>query len=509
MELLASIPLVLLVLAGLLLLTYIAHQICLYPTIPTVPLSEYLPGALVYKMFANSQMFNICMNELSRKYGDIFQIWMGPMRMVCTCHAEDIVQITTDVATFPRSTGARVAIQQAAAGCIFVLQPRAHRNARQKIRQVFNHTLLPDFHACMQQAAEGTLRELYRITDHGAVDKHGFSKPVEMCEILNAFTSHAVTNAAFHADWDAETRRIVNEKIDEFLIAVAREGIGYPYRMVTHARERRHTFREKSEALRKWYRTLVGQRLEKRARADGDHAADVLDAILDFESDETVASNHMVIFAAAGGHTSAHTMCWALFELSKNEHVMNRIDEELATVVEGMEDADGAFAFEDVGKLELLRKVWKETLRLYPPATVHLREAKEDVVLHGSREKLWKGTMVSALCARAHTHERYWKDSDRFMPDRWGTVDKPATGDRVPAGAYTPFSLGAANCAGKFFADHEGVLMLGEILRRFRVQLACSPSEVVNCNEWVSVGRVARKDDGVLDMGIPFRIKRR
>jgi len=65
-----------------------------------------------------------------------------------------------------------------------------------------------------------------------------------------------------------------------------------------------------------------------------------------------------------------------------------------------------------------------------------------------------------------HRHERLWERPDDFDPGRWQTEN----GKTCARNAYMPFSAGARVCTGAGFAMVEGVLILAQLLHRFRVE---------------------------------------
>ena len=69
----------------------------------------------------------------------------------------------------------------------------------------------------------------------------------------------------------------------------------------------------------------------------------------------------LMTMLVAGHETTAAVLTWALYELVKNPDCMQRIREEIDSVV-----GDRNPTFEDIKKLEYTRLVIAETLRLYP-----------------------------------------------------------------------------------------------------------------------------------------------
>lgn len=66
-----------------------------------------------------------------------------------------------------------------------------------------------------------------------------------------------------------------------------------------------------------------------------------------------------------------------------------------------------------------------------------------------------------------HRDARYFKDPDKFDPDRWGTD----ACQKLPRFAYFPFGGGPRQCIGAGFASMEALLLLATIASRFRLRL--------------------------------------
>ena len=134
---------------------------------------------------------------------------------------------------------------------------------------------------------------------------------------------------------------------------------------------------------------------------------------------------------------------------------MRRLRQEINDVV-----GDGEVEFAHIKRLPLVRAVFRETLRLYPPITfiprVALRNAKV-----GPR-KLRRGALVMIAPWTLHRHKLYWKDPHVFRPERFLSEQAEQT-----PGAYIPFGQGNHTCVGAGFAQAESALIISRLIRRF------------------------------------------
>jgi cytochrome P450 len=107
------------------------------------------------------------------------------------------------------------------------------------------------------------------------------------------------------------------------------------------------------------------------------------------------------------------------------------------------------------------RDVFRETLRLYPPVPMMVREATCPETFRD--RPVPTGSQIVISPWHLHRHDRIWPDPDGFDPARWQTDE----GRACARDAYIPFSAGARVCTGAGFAMVEGPLILARLMRDF------------------------------------------
>ena len=113
--------------------------------------------------------------------------------------------------------------------------------------------------------------------------------------------------------------------------------------------------------------------------------------------------------------------------------------------------------FEDLRRLPVTRDVFRETLRLYPPVPMMVREAAQAETFRG--RDVAPGSQVVLSPWHLHRHMRLWDNPDGFDPERWHSEN----GKHCQRAAYIPFSAGPRVCTGAGFAMLEGVLLLARL----------------------------------------------
>ncbi len=160
----------------------------------------------------------------------------------------------------------------------------------------------------------------------------------------------------------------------------------------------------------------------------------------------------------AGHETTAVTLFWALIMLAQLPEEQERIAAEANAVGIEAETAHSAMA-----GLARTKAVVNETLRLFPAA---FTMARQSIAADRAGDvELPAGALLLIAPWVLHRHHALWRDPDAFDADRF-MPDAPAP----PRFAFMPFGAGPRICVGAQFALTEAVLVLAEVLRRFRVE---------------------------------------
>ncbi len=224
----------------------------------------------------------------------------------------------------------------------------------------------------------------------------------------------------------------------------------------------RRATRRAAQAIRTAIAELTANRMaEIEAGTAPDDLATKIMTTADPETGERFSADEMVdqvaIFFLAGHETSASALGWALYLLALFPDSQDRVAEEAAALPENP-------VFSDLSMLKFTRDVFRETLRLYPPVPMMVRES---TCPERFRDRdVPKGSQIVLSPWHLHRHERLWDDPDSFNPDRYGSEN----GRNCLRDAYIPFSSGVRVCTGAGFAMVEGPLLLALLVRGFRFQ---------------------------------------
>jgi cytochrome P450 len=211
---------------------------------------------------------------------------------------------------------------------------------------------------------------------------------------------------------------------------------------------------------------FVDQLIQARhAVSDAEPPRDLLDLLMATQDAETGTAftqeqlrDQVATMILAGHETTAVTLFWALYLLALAPEAQDQVAHEAAS-------SRAAAGLPEIGRLVYTRAVVEEAMRLYPPAYVIVRAAREPDELAGMR--ISRGDLVVVSPWLLHRHRKRWEDPDAFRPERF-LPGAPAI-DRY---AYLPFGIGPRVCIGAQFAITEATLVLSRLVESFRIELA-------------------------------------
>jgi len=222
------------------------------------------------------------------------------------------------------------------------------------------------------------------------------------------------------------------------------------------------------------FRSFVEELIDER-RGRVDEYDDLLSLLLTAEDDggntmsKTEIRDQMVTFLFAGHETTSLALTYTFLELAQHGYVRERLDAEHDAVLDGT-----APDLTDLDALTYTEQVIRESLRLYPPAYIIFREAREDVELGGYR--IPEGTKLTLPQFHVHTDDRWYDRPERFDPDRWTDGFE----DSMPDYAYFPFGGGPRHCIGMRFAMLELETVLPTVAQQVEFELLSDPNPEFN-----------------------------
>ncbi len=273
--------------------------------------------------------------------------------------------------------------------------------------------------------------------------------PVNVTRDISLLVLEVVLKAIFGADFEliAPHFYILSDvSARDLRFAQAFRGLG---KLVLHIAARRRQANTRCS-------DILGMLMEARDRDTGEAMPD------------RQLVNEVLTLVVAGHETTASSLNWAWYLLSRHPAVEEKLSAELGNLLGGG-SADSA----DLQNFTYTRRVLEEVMRLYPPGWLMTRKAVRDDELGGYFVPA--GTEIYISPYFIQRHPALWDKPDEFDPDRFEPATSP---DRHPL-AMLAFSAGPRNCIGEHLARLEMQIHLMTVAAELRLRYAHgSPPEI-------------------------------
>ncbi|XP_058055541.1 probable cytochrome P450 6a23 [Anopheles bellator] len=347
---------------------------------------------------------------------------------------------------------------------LFNLEGQKWRNLRNKISPTFTSGKMKMMYPTMVAAGK-------QLTDF-MEDSVQHNVEFELNDLLSRFTTDVIGMCAFGIDCNTirnpdEEFRVMGKKIFQrsqnlvklFLVNMlpsVAKAIGIPVFepdvSAFFMKVVRDTIKyrvENNVQRNDFMNILIGMRSDKESKSD----------------DETLSFNEIAaqafLFFLAGFDTSSSLLSFTLYELAMNQELQDKVR---VSIREVLERHNGELTYDAMMEMDYLERVMKETLRKYPPISVHFRVATKDYLVPGTKTVIAAGTTLMVPVNAIQRDPQHFPDPERFDPDRF----TPAEEAKRHPYAWTPFGEGPRMCVGLRFGLMQARVGLVSLLIRFR-----------------------------------------
>jgi cytochrome P450 len=418
-----------------------------------------------------------------REYGDLFEVQVGPKKLVMVIHPDHVRHVTlTNARNYDKLQSYDGVRKYVIGDGIVTSTGELWKRQRRLMAPFYTPRSVEEFSDIFIRDTVAMAERWERLAAN--------QSQVEMLDEMAVITASIILKAVFSTESEQDILQI--KEAVETMITYASQSSTKPFRLPDWLPTvENNTYWKARELVHDYINGVLDSRL---AMDESEYPDDLLSKLITAEDPETgqrmsreLLRDEALTNFFAGYETSARAMSYAWYALAKNPDVKATLHEEL-----DRELGEKLPTVDDLKRLPYTLRTIKETLRLYPPAPMYAKDVIDDDVLDGYL--IERGSVIMLFPYFTHRHPDFWDDPLRFEPNRHAP---DAEKERHPQ-AYHPFGSGQRVCLGNHFSLLETHIMLAILAQRFDPQL--SPGYEANF--------VA---DGILNIrnGLPMILQRR
>ncbi|KAL1542036.1 unspecific monooxygenase [Salvia divinorum] len=219
---------------------------------------------------------------------------------------------------------------------------------------------------------------------------------------------------------------------------------------------------EVREKLDEFLEMVVEEHLNRGLERSGNKENFVDILLKDSSIDRDGIKAILLDMLAAGPDTTSSTLEWAMTELLRHPTVMTNLQAEVRGIVKDRQ----ILTDKDLGEMQYLKAVIKETLRLHAPIPLLARVAREDITVMGY--EIQANTMVVVNLWGIGRDPASWEEPDKFHPERFLNSSLDFKGLDFK---FAPFGHGRRGCPGIALAIASVELVLANLVHKFEWKL--------------------------------------
>ena len=407
------------------------------------------------RILANPLPFH---SENFKKYGDTFRVEVSPWQKIVFTRDPDIVQqvLQKQHKKFQKSPLQTRDLAKYIGHGLLTSEGEHWRTHRRMIQPAFHKKKLVGLLDIMEQAIQEELKRIKPNTDQ------------DIYPLMGDLAFQVVAKALFsRSDIQDKMRKLqhITETNQKMLIREMRQPYLKWWFKLSGKIKKHLKYSEES-------RELLNGLIEDRIALENDKD-DLLDMLLKatYEDGTHMPRRQLIdevlILFTAGHETTANALSFTLYLLGKHPEIQKKVLQEVTHAGVGTTDS-----MTWISKMVYTQQCIEEALRLYPPAYIIDRMAKEDLEMANYRFS--KGSLLLMSVYEVHRHKDFWEEPDSYVPERFDKVNKKEMG-----AYYYPFGAGPRMCVGNNFAMNEMIMTIAHIVKKYQISNRDEEVEIV------------------------------
>jgi cytochrome P450 len=407
--------------------------------------------------------------DCAQRYGDLVRFQAGPVTAFFANHPDAVKHVLQDNHhNYSKDTIQYNSLATITGKGLLTSDEPAWLAQRRLIQPAFARPRLAVLGQLVAEASQPVLARWQAVA--------AANQEIDVDSEMMRLALEVVGKALFSIDLSRDAARLTAAVLAalDHIMGRARNPFSWPDRVPTPENLR---FRAALRVLDEAVYTLIAA----RRRTPDAHADDLLGMLLLARDAETGAAfsdqqvrDEVITMLIAGHETVASALTWSWYLLARHPQVRPRLRSEVSRVLGGRPPA-----FDDLPGLAYTRQVFDESLRLYPPAWLITRQARQADTLNGCA--IPAGALLIFSPYALHRRADTWAQPEEFDPDRFSVNGQ----NKAPRYAYIPFGGGPRLCIGNAFAQVEAALVLATFVQAFDLDLL--PGQKVSADALVTI----------------------
>jgi cytochrome P450 len=264
-------------------------------------------------------------------------------------------------------------------------------------------------------------------------------------------------------------------------------------------------FRSSLEEVKRFGRDIVRNARKRRAKAafeslitqsdpeqsqsassggENSRFGTLIDSLIESFANPTIVADAALNFLSAGRDTTAQSLTWTLYALLRNSETLPTLRKEIDPIFSRPEErkndnpkANGngndkgpAITMTNLQPLSLpyTLATFHESLRLYPPVPIEIKQALRPVTLPDGTSLPTDAIVIWCIWSLNRSETTFGGDAASFRPERW--IDEHGKLLRRSEAEYPVFNGGPRACLGRKMAEVLACWVLGTVLVEFEFE---------------------------------------
>lgn len=375
-----------------------------------------------------------------RMNGHFTQLNIFGKKIFIVSHPDDVMHVLkANHASYSKGRTTKALQQFLGSGLITNDNMDSWRKQHRLIRPIMNIKSIYDLAPRIHEVTQKFVPEMIRTSE------------VNVFHELNRLTWRIILKTLFSQEVNSEMDKWLDDILElmEIITRKTRSSLPFPFWVPTpdNLRLKKH--------VRKFdvyvYNLIRQRRAGERKHDLVQHLIDAREDGLSNMTDDEIRDEVMT-FLMAGHETITNSLSWLFIELARNKEVRPHLEVEAKAFIENRD-------FETLNNSPWLTAVIDETLRMWPPVWVFMRQAEKEDTIRGV--KIPVGANVVLGTYLSHHAQELWTGPENFWPQRF--LDKK----KIHPGAYYPFGQGPRACIGAYFAGMEAKIILANMVHNY------------------------------------------